>query len=188
MSNQKTKKAVKLLVLLLTTSLLFSALPSYSQVDTSKIRKEISEVLKRNGIKSPSFELKVTSNNQKGGQTAYVINNYNGKNVHVVQGNNYGVNGDLNVNAEKELQEQNKKPLIDFIEKLKRDNKTNTNCITVWSTPNTNSSKMMPQIIEFLKSKGYNVEQEGQKTFVPMLKGIDVNFRNNCIEISVGFL
>lgn len=47
---------------------------SYSQ-DTSGLRKEISVLLKKYGVANAGFELKVNSTNQKGGQTAFVINN-----------------------------------------------------------------------------------------------------------------
>jgi hypothetical protein len=68
----------------------------YSQ-DSIKIRKEIEAVLKKYGFKTPIFEIKISSQNQKNGQTAFVINNYNGKVNHVVTGDNYGVNGDITV-------------------------------------------------------------------------------------------
>ncbi|MFP5040283.1 hypothetical protein, partial [Parasediminibacterium sp. JCM 36343] len=57
--------------------LLITPVVSYSQ-DTASLRKEISALLKKYGISNAGFELKVNSNNQKGGQTAFVItNNYN---------------------------------------------------------------------------------------------------------------
>ena len=102
--------------------------------------------------------------------------------------NNVGVNGDVNINTERELQEKDKQPLLVFIEKVKKDNNTNTNCITVWSTSNTNSQKIIPQIIDFLKTQGYSVKPEGIKFFVPSLNGIDVTYKNSCIEISIGSL
>jgi hypothetical protein len=95
MLHQTIKKVVKPQALLIIISLIFSCLQSYCQVDTAKLRKEIALVLKKYGLKEPLFELKIQSTNQKGGQTAYVINNYNGKNIHVINGNNYGVNGDI---------------------------------------------------------------------------------------------
>lgn len=72
---------------------------SFSQVDTTKIRKEITTVLKNNGLKNAAFDLRVTSTNQKGGQTAFQItnNNFNENRYHIIRGNNnvVGINGDV---------------------------------------------------------------------------------------------
>jgi hypothetical protein len=76
MSNPKIKKAVKLLAQLIIISVLFLPICTFSQVDTAKLRKEINTILKKYGLSEAAFQLKVSSTNQKGGQTAFVINNY----------------------------------------------------------------------------------------------------------------
>ena len=77
MFPQKIKRAVKLLALsIIIISLGINPACSFSQVDTAKLRKEINGILKKYGLNDASFQLKVSSNNQKGGQTAFVINNY----------------------------------------------------------------------------------------------------------------
>lgn len=94
----RTKKAARLQVLLLIGSIIFFPLYSLAQkVDTATLRKDISALLKRHGLKNAPFEIKIESANQKGGQTAYIINNYNGRETHIVNGSNYGVNGNLSV-------------------------------------------------------------------------------------------
>lgn len=49
------------------------------KIDTTVLKKEIDAVLAKYGLKSKGFAINVISNNQKGGQTAYLItNNYYG--------------------------------------------------------------------------------------------------------------
>ena len=75
MWNPEIKVAAKLLLKsLIISSFLTTPFVSYSQ-DTANLRKEISVLLKKYGLSNAGFELKVNSNNQKGGQTAFVINN-----------------------------------------------------------------------------------------------------------------
>lgn len=78
MFHPTIKREVKPLLKLLITSLILSPFISFSQIDTAKLGKEISDVLKKYGLKNASFELSVKSTKQTGGQTAFVINNYNG--------------------------------------------------------------------------------------------------------------
>lgn len=66
------KKAVKLLVLLL---ILINSTNAQS-FDSVNFKKDLNKLLNKYGIKFPSYQL-VVSNNQKGGQTAFIItNNY----------------------------------------------------------------------------------------------------------------
>jgi len=75
MSSPKIKTTPKLfLKSLLIIGAFLASFVSYSQ-DTASLRKEISGLLKKYGFSNAGFELKVNSNNQKGGQTAFVINN-----------------------------------------------------------------------------------------------------------------
>lgn len=76
MYNQKIKVGVKLVLKsIIISSFISSSFLTYAQ-DTTKLRKEISRVLKKNGLENAGYELKVISTNQKGGQTAFVINNH----------------------------------------------------------------------------------------------------------------
>lgn len=136
MSNLKIKKAVKLLVLLLITSH-FSF--SQKKIDTAKIRKEVADVLKRNGVKTPFFELKVASENQKGGQTAFVINN------------NYKVSGDLNVYANV-FRQPEKQDVEDIIHSLKNKNRK---IKLIHLTPDYESKFYCSQLKTILINNGY---------------------------------
>jgi hypothetical protein len=56
---------------------IFLSLASHSQniTDTSSLKKDFEKLLKKYGIKNTGYMISVNSINQKGGQTALVINN-----------------------------------------------------------------------------------------------------------------
>lgn len=110
------------------------------------------------------------------------------KGNHTVYGNNFGVNGDVNVAKEVELQENDKDRILKFIEKFRLDNKTQTDCILVRPTNTTNSSKFSMQLVEFLKSKGYNAKECCYAVFTTPLRGLDFSMSEGCVTISVGAL
>ena len=113
----------------------------------------------------------------------------NTKEEHIVNGINNGINGNVNVNTERELQESDKLPLINFIEKIKKDNGSNTTCIELFSSNSTNSQKMLPQLRAFLSKVGYMVKEGyGYKLFTSPISGIDISYKDNCVQITVGAL
>lgn len=75
------------------------------------MRKDIEKVLKRYGLKDNPYQF-VISENQSGGQNAYTITNNYASNSHVVNGNNFGINGDYH---EKPPQRIATQKLIDSI-------------------------------------------------------------------------
>lgn len=83
--------------IIVSTILLCYSMVSYSQTDSFHLRKAIELALKKYGPKDAKYELSVTANDQKGGQTAFVINNYNGRNNHINNGTINGNNGDINI-------------------------------------------------------------------------------------------
>lgn len=95
MLSLKIKKGVKLQALLIIISLTIPRTLLLAQSDSLKMKKEITAILKKYGYKDASFSLKVESKNQKGGQTAFEINNYKGRELHIVNGPNYGINGNV---------------------------------------------------------------------------------------------
>jgi hypothetical protein len=177
---------------LLIISALISPIYSKSQTDTSKLKKELTALLKKYGLKDASFLLKVESLNQKGGQTAFEINNYNAKEIHVVNGPNYGING--NVSNEKQLTEEDKNQLISFIEKTKRDSASKTMNFMVMISQTSNGAKVAFQISEYLKSRGYKLVGNG--TLIgESFSGVQITVRRRfqsdvekTIEINVGVL
>lgn len=174
MFPQKIKKAVKPLALLLIISSIISPVFSFSQGDTAKLKKEITAILKKYGYKDAIFNLKVESSNQKGGQTAFEINNYTGREIHVVNGPNYGVNG--NVSNEKQLTDEDKVGLISFITKLKQDSSTNTMSYSISTHSASNGAKFAFQITEYLNSLGYKYNGGGVVYGQPF-KGVTVDLR-----------
>lgn len=74
MSSQKIKMGAKLLITLLIITN-FNINTTFAQSDSIKIKKKVSELLKKHGYNS--FQLNINSYNQSGGQTAFSItNNY----------------------------------------------------------------------------------------------------------------
>jgi hypothetical protein len=148
--------------------------------------------MKKYGFKDPSFELKVQSTNQKGGQTAFEINNYTGREIHVVNGPNYGVNG--NISNEAQLTENDKIELVSFINKLKKDSSSNTMSFLISTLSASNGAKVALQITEYLKSIGYKYEGGGSVVSQPFsgvrigLRRLDPQTKDLIIDIVVGVL
>lgn len=84
-----TRRAVKLLVILLITINAFSQDKSKFK-DSALLKKELDSVLAKYGLKTKGFLINVISVNQQGGQTAYSItNNYYGDTTNIET--NYGL-------------------------------------------------------------------------------------------------
>lgn len=150
MLNQKTKKAVRLLaqlIILISSAILpASACLAQKNIDSAKFKKEILQVLKKYGIKDTLFEIKVSSINQKGGQTALLINNYNGKVINFYS-------GDIYINPDP-------KPRIVTADDINLIKKTFgfKSKINIWySTANQESIKYGNELNEALFKLGYNI-------------------------------
>ncbi len=162
---------------------------SFSQIDTAKIRNEIKQVLKKNGIKNTSFELKITSTNQKGGQTAFVITNNITKNYTKI-GTNIETSGikianniggtftdlksyiftpapitEKNVNDEAfgPLDTFSLKQVMTFVKEYEMEFKTKD--VIIFIVNDIIQNRMITQITNELKSKGYKIR--GFKFFRP---------------------
>lgn len=187
MLHQIIKKVVKPQVLLIIISLILSCLRAYSQVDTAKLRKEIALVLKKYGLKEPLFELKIQSTNQKGGQTALVINNYNGRDVHVINGNNYGVNGDITVTSTRHLEEPDKIELLRMVNLKKKEYNITSNCIHFNIASGSNAGLIINEIEKFLIDKKFDVVKKTLYTnTIP--NGIVFFHEDGCLIIGIGYL
>lgn len=93
-----TKKVVKLAVQLLII-LILNSYKVYSQTptDTTLFKKDFEKLLSKYHINSIGYLINVTSNNQSGGQTAFVItNNYYGDSVLDAKNFKYTLIGDSN--------------------------------------------------------------------------------------------
>ncbi len=74
--NPVVKPQIKLLTII--SLLLNISVTSFSQsvtTDTAAFKREFEKLLSKYGLSSKSYLINVTSNNQKGGQTAFIINN-----------------------------------------------------------------------------------------------------------------
>lgn len=111
-----------------------------------------------------------------------------GDNGHVVNGINYGINGDVNINRERQLTNQDKIRLLDFIESLKKKKGVNPTCFTMALTNNSNGTKLAGQIEEFLKQQGYTTSGYYNTEFlVKPLAGVSIKIDSKgCFYIIVG--
>ncbi len=80
MWHLKINKVAKLLArLIITSSLIFSYFTSQSQSlspkDSINLKKDLDSILNKYGFKNNPYVINVQSKNQKGGQTAFIINN-----------------------------------------------------------------------------------------------------------------
>jgi hypothetical protein len=163
--NLTIKRVVKLAetLLIIISSTLFNV---YSQSknkfnDSVMLKKEIDSVLAKHGLKSKGFAINVISINQKAGQTAYSITN-----------NYYG---NVNINTEKELTEDEKLDILKQIDSVKSATKITNNDIMLFKSQNSNAGKYVSDLRDFLTSKGYDLN-----------KYITISYPHDAYNYSVG--
>ena len=148
--------------------------------------------------KKSSFEVKTSIDTSKKGVYPIIqAKNVNagtnlgnvGDNAHSVIGNNFGINGDVNINKERQLAEDEKVALMDFIESVKIKNNFDPKCFTIIIVNNSNGNKIATQIESLLKKNGYTMNGAyGYAIRNPPVKGIEIGKGkgNNCLEIFIG--
>ncbi|MBD1364423.1 carboxypeptidase regulatory-like domain-containing protein [Mucilaginibacter sp. ZT4R22] len=109
-----------------------------------------------------------------------------GDNSHNIigNGNNVGVNGDLNINTEKHLLDLQKVEILNFIENLKKQKNSTTNSFQLSLTSNSNGRTFSNELVEFLKSKGYTFKGFGLVSFGNPTHVV-INIMNDTINILV---
>jgi len=73
--NRVGKLQKKLLIIINFLALTFITAAQNTSTDTAAFKKDFEDLLRKYGIKSKGYQINVTSINQKGGQTALIINN-----------------------------------------------------------------------------------------------------------------
>ncbi|NOW94009.1 hypothetical protein [Mucilaginibacter sp. SG564] len=114
-----------------------------------------------------------------------------GDNGHIVNGPNSGINGDVNINQEKRLSENDKIALLNFIETTKKKYNFNPKCFAITMVNNSNGNLIASQIESLLKQQGYTMNGDyGTSMRYPPLKGImiDKNKSSDCLDIDIGTL
>ena len=103
---------------------------------------------------------------------------------------NYGnqAGRDMTVISEKELQEADKIPLLNLINKLKKDSSITSNCFGLYIVAGSNGGKVASQITSFLISKGYQQTSSGTSYATSPIKGVIIGSDKECITITVGVL
>ncbi len=96
----------------------------------------------------------------------------------------------VNINQEKQLNEADKKYLMQFIENIKAKFNFNPTCFTISMVNNSNGNKIAAQIESTLKANGYTMKGNtyGYEMRSPPVKGVEINksSEGDCLEILVG--
>ncbi len=139
--------------------------------------------------KTPKKKITKEENNTNEGVNYGNIGGNNNQS-HVVQGNNYGINGNLHINEVRDLNEQDKQDLLVKIEKYYQDrNYQGEKCFGISVLLGSNGSKTAKQIEEFLISQGFRLSARG--TMVDEhFDGVRIDHENQegCVMITVGNL
>lgn len=157
-------------------------------VDTAGLRKDLQKVLNKYGLRSANFELKVSSINQSGGQTAFQISNYTANTMNVVNGDNYGINGNLNLNEEMKLTQSDLEMLLVKIAEIEKTKNVKVANVTVAPQTNSNAPYFGVQILAFLKSRGYKAGP-GMIVYDRLVEGVTLDLKDNGdLFIAIGYI
>lgn len=166
----------KLLIILTITSLLllssFNLLAqNISKQDSAAFKKDFEQLLKKYGFKSKGYSVNITSINQKGGQTAFIINN------------NY-----LGDTSQRHLTDKELTTILDQIKKINKEYKNfDSTKIEIYSLPLPESQRFAVEIKTKLSSLKYSVTTHYNLASVKDLKeNFEVMPGNeNCVVIIV---
>ncbi|MBS1533317.1 MAG: carboxypeptidase regulatory-like domain-containing protein [Bacteroidetes bacterium] len=95
---------------------------------------------------------------------------------HIVSGtgNNVGINGDVNINAEKRLGSDYLELIYNYVEDLVRNKNFDGNNIVVTREQNCNYPRIVKQIVSYLNSKGFKAT-EGYEMRSPPIEAIKID-------------
>ncbi|HET9055982.1 MAG TPA: hypothetical protein VFN30_03945 [Chitinophagaceae bacterium] len=147
------------------------------QIDTAEnnISKKIDSITSQKKTK-PVIKKETTGNMASGDNNKQ----------HYVGRDNYGINGDVNINAEKNFGKPEQDQLMSIINENKEKHNITSN-IAVVNLYTQSSDKVFHQVIEFLTSKGYEV-YTNISTGGGAPKGIVVQVADNKTIVNVGDL
>jgi hypothetical protein len=117
-------------------------------------------------------------------------NNTLDKSSHIINGENKGINGDVNISNEKQLNQENLNQFVDFVNKLYKEKPYAKKCFTLSTTSQTNGGKFALQLTDFLLSQGFTMQGGGLVYGPQVAKGVsvDIDSRDSCLKIIVGVL
>jgi hypothetical protein len=174
--NQVVKQQKKLLII--TSSFLLFSFCSYSQIlskqDSISFKNELEKLLTKYGLQTAGYQINVQSKDQRGGQTAFSINNnYVTYNVGIVP---------------RKLSDQDKINLITRIDKMILDNKQSKKILIKigYISGNVENQSFANDVGYFLLSKGYNVDKSLASTWGADDLGFKLIFSETYIVIHVG--
>ncbi|TBO35940.1 hypothetical protein [Pedobacter kyonggii] len=125
-------------------------------------------VYKKSQIKMKEDNSNAGNNKGNIGGTGNTVNNYN------IGGNNYGVNGPVNVNYEKPFTDQDKKALINEVESFLRDNPNVKKSFSIITCTGSNAGRIPDFMKDFLISEGYTFGGSGTQRGGTMHEGISI--------------
>ncbi|MFI0430617.1 hypothetical protein [Mariniflexile sp. HMF6888] len=161
--------------------------------DTLYLEKEIkipSDTIYKERVVTKYVEIpkKDKSTSVKNSETEIQVNN---QPANINTGNNSGILGNNNtVNVNEKplvLNDVDKQQLITFLEQIIKKNSLKPDvCIEISGLGSDSRSFQMAGIIlDFLKSKKYNADGISQKWYNKPMKGIEIIYKEKCIEINV---
>ncbi|MBL7892808.1 MAG: hypothetical protein JNL63_09260 [Bacteroidia bacterium] len=152
---------------------------SNTETKLSEIKKKLSDALKQHIRDSISISIFGNIVNQRGqANFSNIGSQINGNQV-----------GKLEIKNERELQEDDKKSILNKIEAIKYLYKIKTNNVGLYITPESNGGKFFTQLDEYLQRKGYSIVDRWpvmNKDII--LRGVDVGYRNGVIAVTIGVL
>lgn len=107
---------------------------------------------------------------------------------HVIQGDNYGVNGNLYINEIRDLNDEDKRNLLTEIERYYQDTGyQGEKCFSIFIVQGSNGSKTAKQIEDFLRSQDFRLSGTGIKGG-RYIEGVEIGGvdPDGCVIITVG--
>ena len=133
---------------------------------------------------------KITNNNFYKDSARKTKPQIKGNNNHVISGdnNNVGINGDVYLNKEKELNEATKKNVLEYIANLQKGVAEKIKCATIYLEQSSSGKKLFNQLKDFLEKEGYIIKDAGFTVQQEPQKSIGMDIVDNCLLIVVGIL
>jgi|GEM_PF-2084503 len=108
--------------------------------------------------------------------------------IHTINGENNGINGDVNISNEIELIPKDFEAITKYLNTLYKDKPYLKRCFSIASTPGSNSGKIPNQIFQFMKNNNFQFKGTSMLMSEGMVEGLkfDVNNNDSCLLVCLG--
>ena len=98
-------------------------------------------------------------------------------------------NSSMNDMDVRHLTENDKSPVLQWLERARLDNKVTSMCVTLEAEKGTNGGTFISELSDYLESKGYQVSKSwAVAKRKHELRGVSFETKENCVIIHVGVL